>query len=373
MKLQRKLTRWVQAELIDQETMDRILAHETENARPRLLYAVTGIGALAILLGLISLVAANWDGLSDGSKLTTDLLIGIGLCWGLNRVDGTDSNWARDVLIAIIAGWTLASIALIGQIYQLGGKIEAALLFWCCLVFPLLAQGRSRLVGALWLIALVCTLGAWSDSIVDVFGEDLGIALVLTLAWLILALSRWPRLRRARPESAAVFGGAALVLLTIVSTIGTFAFYGFGDGADRIMLLGFALSAPSAFVIWRSLRQKGPVYRYWAWTVWVALCLQYCPILFGQVEISLLSMIVFMGFWALVTRAAWATHNHILFRFATFMVAVRVVSIYFELLGSLLDTALLLISGGVLTLMVARYWHQKNQALLSRVSTETGP
>jgi uncharacterized membrane protein len=46
--------------LTDADTRDRLVAHEAAHARPFALWAVFGIGALAIGLGLVSVVAANW-------------------------------------------------------------------------------------------------------------------------------------------------------------------------------------------------------------------------------------------------------------------------------------------------------------------------
>ena len=53
------------------------------------------------------------------------------------------------------------------------------------------------------------------------------------------------------------------------------------------------------------------------------------------------------------------------FRIATFLVAARLVIMYFEWVGSLLDTGLLFLTGGALLLFVTRFWYVKQQALLS--------
>ena len=57
----RKIAAWHEAGLIDAITRDRLLAYEAEHARPLALWAVFGIGALAIGLGLVSVIAANWE------------------------------------------------------------------------------------------------------------------------------------------------------------------------------------------------------------------------------------------------------------------------------------------------------------------------
>ena len=57
----RKIAEWHEAGLIDAATRDRLAAYEAAHARPLVLWAVWGIGALAIGLGVVSVVAANWE------------------------------------------------------------------------------------------------------------------------------------------------------------------------------------------------------------------------------------------------------------------------------------------------------------------------
>ena len=53
----RKIALWHDAGLIDAATRDRLLAYEAAHARPLALWAVFGIGALAIGLGLVSVIS----------------------------------------------------------------------------------------------------------------------------------------------------------------------------------------------------------------------------------------------------------------------------------------------------------------------------
>lgn len=80
----RKITTWHKAGLIDAGARDRLLAHEATHARPLALRAVFGIGALAI--GLVSVVAANWEDIPAQVRLGIHLaLIAVALAalfWG---------------------------------------------------------------------------------------------------------------------------------------------------------------------------------------------------------------------------------------------------------------------------------------------------
>jgi len=75
----RKIAIWHQAGLIDADTRDRLLAFEAAHARPLALWAVFGIGALAIGLGLVSVVAANWQDIPAQLRLAVHLALIAGM------------------------------------------------------------------------------------------------------------------------------------------------------------------------------------------------------------------------------------------------------------------------------------------------------
>ena len=79
MNLEKKLRKWRTAEVIDQETEDRILEFEARSKSGTLLYALGGLGALTVGIGIISIVAANWELIPYQIKLAIDILFAIAL------------------------------------------------------------------------------------------------------------------------------------------------------------------------------------------------------------------------------------------------------------------------------------------------------
>jgi hypothetical protein len=61
MSLGGKLERWQREGVIDAETAARIAAFEARQRRPIALYAMAVLGAGTVALGIVSIVAANWD------------------------------------------------------------------------------------------------------------------------------------------------------------------------------------------------------------------------------------------------------------------------------------------------------------------------
>jgi uncharacterized membrane protein len=67
--LKRKFTRWQEAGLISEEQSAAILAFEKERKSGKLVKDLGTVGIIAILLGVVSLVASNWAALTDEIKL----------------------------------------------------------------------------------------------------------------------------------------------------------------------------------------------------------------------------------------------------------------------------------------------------------------
>src|SRR4029079_9570580 len=107
------------------------------------LYAVMGLGAFAIILGMVAIIASNWHSISGGFKITVDLLFCALLAAAALKPEGKGGGLIRETAIILLFGMTLASIGLISQVYHLSGKPYQGLLVWLFLVTPLVFHGRG--------------------------------------------------------------------------------------------------------------------------------------------------------------------------------------------------------------------------------------
>jgi uncharacterized membrane protein len=201
------------------------LQNEAENST--LLSAI--LGGLLIAAAFLVFVAANWTEIARPLRFAI-LLAGIAGAYG---VGGIFARAGRPILAdlgasvgAIIFG---AAIALVGQMYHLGGDFAAGMLLWALGALAAAALTGSR--GAL-AVALVAS-SLWSDAPTfdetDIpllsFGLFWCFAAVLALAWnsraaahlvAIAALAWWIEAAIGVPHASAtpltVLGGAALML-----------------------------------------------------------------------------------------------------------------------------------------------------------------
>ena len=80
--------------------------------------------------------------------------------------------------------------------------------------------------------------------------------------------------------------------------------------------------------------------------------------------------LAFIALWAVVAWVGYATHNARVLNLATAVIGIRLIAVYFEVFGSLLDTGLGLVTGGILTVTLTYFWARKRRELAGRFDEE---
>lgn len=392
MDLQSKLAGWQRAGLLSAEQAAKIAAFEHESqrhgARPYAFYALGGLGALAVAFGLISLVASNWEAIPPGAKLVLDLLIGMGLVLGTLRAETAGSRFVREILLLVLFGFVLASIGLVGQIYQLGGQANEAMLLWCVITFPAMLYLRTGLGAAVWLVALETTWLMNSWKVIDKIGFSkeemiLFIALWFVTALLLVLVGGAGPVRQRRPALARVaWQLGAVQVMGMMSIAPQFFYAGIDNFYNASAIAALAVLAVSLLVVVRVPallaavlgREPEPqvvlsvrVLLLYGTVLGLVACLvQHSPM-------HLVAALSFMGLWGLVGWVAYVGRSYPLFQVATAVLGIRLLGVYVEVLGSLLTSGLGLISGGLLTLGVAWYWRKKTVQMHGAFAAELPP
>ncbi|MBF3375437.1 DUF2157 domain-containing protein [Leptospira borgpetersenii] len=159
MRLEQKLKRWVGAGLIASEQSDAILNFEETRKTPYLYYSFIILGVIVIGIGVIAIIAANWEEIHDFVKLGVGLSI-LALTAGL-------AFWKREnpnlltVFIVLESILILGMIGLVSQVYHLEGKYYEAAKLWCILTFLFLIATDSKTLIHLWLIGFQIAVTGW--------------------------------------------------------------------------------------------------------------------------------------------------------------------------------------------------------------------
>ena len=168
MKILKELDELTAAEVISPEVAERIRHYAEQrtqsNSSHRLLTVFGALGAILIALGVIVLLAHNWDELPRWIKTFFSflpLLAGQATCGYLLFKRGLTSWW-REAAAAFTALTIGATIAMVHQVYNLPDSSFASFLtLWLILALPTLYLMRSRATAVLYYIGIgaLCILG----------------------------------------------------------------------------------------------------------------------------------------------------------------------------------------------------------------------
>ena len=151
--MQINLSDLVEDGIISQETADKISVYyaKEDNSTNRLLAIFGVLGATLIGLGIILIIAHNWDNLSRTIKTIIafiPLLIGQISCGFAILKKKENVAWIESTASFLVFAIG-ASIALISQIYNIPGDLASFMLTWILLCLPLIYVMQSSMVSVL--------------------------------------------------------------------------------------------------------------------------------------------------------------------------------------------------------------------------------
>jgi hypothetical protein len=363
--------RWLDADIIDATTAERIIAHERRASRPVLLLAIGGLGAFTIGVGLISVIAANWGDIPRLVKLLAMLGLFGANAYGLVWARGRQHRWITDALALGYFVLTLASIALVGQTYQLRGEPYQALLLWLLVGSPALWLAEGAFAALVFLGALAVAGGLSFDPLVDLLGHDRH-ATILVRASLgsaaifgPLIVASLPTLQRRRPAFAALYERLGWGMCVLAASCGVHAWYLSIDINDvreawagaRVVIVFVALC------LWRVQGLVSDVQADWLLPARVLIGLASAVtglgVLVPHAPVAMVGALGFVTVWSLVAWCGYQAQAMQIVNLATAVIAARIFVAYIEVFGSMLATGAGLIVSGVLLLALAWVWVRK--------------
>ncbi|MEO1518374.1 MAG: DUF2157 domain-containing protein [Bacteroidota bacterium] len=153
--------------ILTQETAQRIEAYyEGKVASPssRLTVVFGVLGAVLVGLGIILIVAHNWDQFGRGIKLVwafVPVLMGQIACYYALSKQGDQAAWREGSAVFLFLALG-ACLAMISQIYNIQGSLDAYLLTWMVLCLPIVYLMNSTMASLLYIGGITwyaCILG----------------------------------------------------------------------------------------------------------------------------------------------------------------------------------------------------------------------
>jgi len=363
---ERKIKAWQQAGLIDADTATRIRAWEAAHARPLGVWAIVGLGALTIGLGIVSVVAANWDAIPGEVRLALHFALMAGLAamivWR-PRASSLD-DYFHDALLFLAAVLGLTFFAHVGQVYQTSSPLWQPLLAWLVIFSPLLLLfGRGWPIAALWMAGVLGTAWAHADEYQSGFRFDGSVAaapahpeiywgLIFCPPMIVAALAAVMRGRSERPSFWRLLEQLALV--AIFAGLSLFIVAGAWDGTDRSFMVSIAIQSlaigAAAAAIFAARRTRSG--QATAAILAVGAVLHLAARTVSTVEGPWIGTLLFLMLWGAVAGGALYAGWRRIFQAAVALIALRIIILSFEL-NDLLGGGVGLILSGAFAMAVA--------------------
>jgi uncharacterized membrane protein len=336
-RVERDVARWQSAGWVSDSSAAAIRADLA--ARRPAFGAAAGLAILgAVLFGFaaVSFVAANWDGMSKPARLLL-LLTALWACYGgaawlfARRLNG----FAHAAVLAGIAVYG-ASIALIAQMYHMGGNPPDAVLLW--MLGALLAAALVRSPAALAAAFVLLTVWTCRERV-----ENEAPHLVFLAPWAAaVAVTAWLGWRPGRHL-------AALSLVVWLVPLGYLVL----DRHAHWLVVAIGVAAALAAIVAGPAidRWTGAAQATFAYAIAVAFAglfiMQFMEDmnlfgqtgrlsidLFGGLAAVTLALLIGAMFWAL------ASHNRGALWIGYLAFAIEAFAVYVRMLGTLLNTSL---------------------------------
>ncbi|MGE5394291.1 MAG: DUF2157 domain-containing protein [Candidatus Saccharibacteria bacterium] len=220
MSLIRELNELVDAAVINQETADKInlyYKNKSSTSASRLFIVFAILGALLTGLGIILIIAHNWDEFSRVTKTAfafMPLVTGQLLCAFVLIKKQSSIAW-RESSSTFLVFAVGAVISLVSQIYHIPGNLSSFLLTWTILCFPLIYLMNSSITSLLVIVGIT-----WYACYTSYFSYPLGVSYPY---WLLLAgtLPHYYQLYKAKPHSNFIIFHHWIIPLSVIIVLGT--------------------------------------------------------------------------------------------------------------------------------------------------------
>lgn len=365
MKLAERLSRWQKAGLITEDQAQKILDYEQGSRPSYALYGFLGLGALAIAIGIVSLIAFNWDEISDAVKLGADfsLLAIVGAIILFTAMTGRQA--LSQIAVVIFFGLILGSIGLISQIFHTGGELYEALLLWTSVTLPLVLVLGGRLPVHLWFAGL---LAMTMDYLIHTDDDFLILFAVTPALFATMALlSRFHGHFEVHRRAAIPWAGALYAAGTIAASFfvgekslpesSSQSFLYTALLVSSLLTIGLSFVAPG-------LTKKQSVF----FSVAVALYTLFLSPQFLLMDSDFLAAVLFIAVWLFFAFFALATEHRRLFELCLVGIGIRFLVVYFQVLGDLAATGFGLIVSGFIILGAVWLYIKIREPLMRGIS-----
>jgi hypothetical protein len=360
-KLEKGLKEWVALGFISEAQAVRIRDHES--VKPEGSWILTGfliLGAVIVGIGVISLIAANWNDIPDFMKLAGDFLLLAGLAFWTIQSWESKKIIQFEVVLLFFMILCLASIGLISQVFHTGGKFYQALMFWSLITVGAGMAAKHVFVPFIWAGAFLTGIAftAHESAVMQAIFQKNILSVFMALPLLCAGFTVVSKALAGESGSTRAFRAWTLIAGLVGLTVAEFHF-GRTHEVHALMpyIPGYTFAAIAAFGIWQSLEYR----RVQKILLVVALGVFLIPFhaSFSSIAHAILTIVVI----GLMAAFLASQKERRLFQGFLLLLGVRFLGLYFQALGGLATTGVGLIISGALVIAMAVLWNKYRKVL----------
>lgn len=374
----KKLKEWVARGLMTEEQSNAI--HEYESAKKHGSFGrnLVGLSLFAILMGILSIIASNWNAIPGEIKIAVHVLLNAGIGYAAYRTYRQSKEYWAEGLALTFFGLTLTLIILTGQVFQLSGSYAGALLFWMLSTLPfMLLFSKTRLTAVPWIIAFLGTFYTnvvhHAESLPNVWEAIFyqGGAILLPLA--MMADGKSGLMNKFKPVWADIFVKTGAVLLAITASLAIITGYDihsfrWAESHYVFYVYVVAFVAMAAHAGFYSFYRNDAVMKAGALFAFVSVLFCFLPYALPFTTHDIVKAVFFIVYWIFIGWIAQGLGHMRLVSLSITIIAIRIFAVYIELFGSLMDTGIGLIFGGLVMLALIFAGRKVNRRIVNSKS-----
>ena len=324
------------------------------------------MGVYTIGMGVISLIAANWDAISGDSKILAYFCTLIAVAVFQVRTFSTKPI-VSEALRGAFYLLTIAGIGLIAQVFHLPSNGWSGFAFWTILSFPTMVLARHTLLTSAWWAGYFLTLFLWANNFAG-WETDVMRALIAFMSLAPLLFYPWIGALKKRelaifvkplaPTRSIVLWLVLPVLLDLNASSGHILTENLPKSGGMLLGLTFAYGL---LLYWDSIQGRSIDGKHISSQI---LGIGVPLVLLGAECFSPGNIMAHdfggaLRFFAITIAGSYYAHKngmHRLFNSLTLLIALRLIGVYIQVFGSLMVMGFGMIISGCVVLAIAYGW-----------------
>jgi uncharacterized membrane protein len=238
----------IQAQIITEDTAQRIKDYyeqRPEQSANRLFIVFGILGSLLVGMGIVLIIAHNWDTLSKIAKLAVGflpLVIAQAICGYVLFKKPDERSWREGAAVFLFFAIAI-SISIVSQVYNIEGDLGGFLFIWMCLALPVAYVLRSSVASLLFIVGIT-----WYACEVGYFNYSNSNSLSFWILLLLILPFYYFEFIRKNLKNNFFYFHSWLLVLSLTICLGLFI-----EQGEEIIVIAY-MSLFSAFVLMSQLK-----------------------------------------------------------------------------------------------------------------------